>query len=55
MQISFIQAIDRALSGATTSGQSGPDDHWKTHWNQCVECQGDYFKENFIHYPFLSL
>ena len=19
---------------------------WRTHWNKCVECQGDYFEEN---------
>ena len=21
-------------------------DQWKTQWNKCIECQGDYFEEN---------
>ena len=29
----------RSFRGASTNG--------KTHWNKCVKCQGDYFKENY--------
>ena len=28
---------------------------WKTHWNECVKCQGGYSEKGFIWYSFVLL
>ena len=58
MHISSIQPIDRALSGATIPGQSGPGSHGNEgvfHIHQGSSTTGNSLSDCFVSYPGQSL